>query len=293
MSQQPTFTFANGRMGNAEFNYFTFSDNSAFDHLQRNDHYSLIWVTRGTGSVKAYFTEYKLEDNMLFAFAPYQPWLFSVTGPMEGVAIYFNPDFFCIHRHNEAVACNGIVFNNVYESPSVKIDADSVAVFRTLCEQIGAELQRPGLAQYDLLVAYLKIFLIAASRLKTQQQEQDNTRIKGDQTPFILLQLKDAIEKHHRMKHLPSDYAALLHLSPKTLAKITRSHFNKTLSDLINERIIIEAKRELYLTNKPVKEIAHELGYEDAHYFSRFFKVNAGISPQKYRDRVGYGRGTA
>lgn len=56
---------------------------------------------------------------------------------------------------------------------------------------------------------------------------------------------------------------------------------------------MIEAKRELYLTNKPVKEIAMELGYEDEHYFSRFFKVNADISPQLYRDKVGFGRGVS
>jgi YesN/AraC family two-component response regulator len=74
------------------------------------------------------------------------------------------------------------------------------------------------------------------------------------------------------------------------LGKITKSYFNKTLSSLINERIIIEAKRELYLTNKTVKEIAYELGYEDEYYFSRFFKVNADVSPQMYRETVGAGK---
>lgn len=80
---------------------------------------------------------------------------------------------------------------------------------------------------------------------------------------------------------------------PKALAKITKAHFNKTLSSLINERIIIEAKRELYLTDKTVKQIADELGYEDEYYFSRFFKVNADVSPQLYRETVGYAKGLA
>src|SRR4030095_7158175 len=57
------------------------------------------------------------------------------------------------------------------------------------------------------------------------------------------------------------------------------------------ERIIIEAKRELYLTNKAIKEIAYELGDDEEYYFSRFFKINAEISPQMYRDTVGFGRG--
>ncbi|WP_435522608.1 helix-turn-helix domain-containing protein [Chryseobacterium indoltheticum] len=61
--------------------------------------------------------------------------------------------------------------------------------------------------------------------------------------------------------------------TPASLARITKSHFNKTLSDLITERIIIEAKRELYLTDKTIKEIAYELGYEDEYYFSRLLKI--------------------
>ena len=82
----------------------------------------------------------------------------------------------------------------------------------------------------------------------------------------------------------------MLFITPKALAKITKTHFNKTLTDLISERIIIEAKRELYLSNKAIKEIAYELGYQDEYYFSRFFKTNADISPQMYRDTVGFGR---
>ena len=62
---------------------------------------------------------------------------------------------------------------------------------------------------------------------------------------------------------------------------------------MISERIMIEAKRELYLTNKPVKEIAYQLGYDDEYYFSRFFKINADVSPQLYRETVGFGRAEA
>jgi AraC-like DNA-binding protein len=108
--------------------------------------------------------------------------------------------------------------------------------------------------------------------------------------PFILQNLKEAIEEHYKTKHSASDYADLLNISAKALARITKTHFNKTISNLIAERIIIEAKRELYLTNKPVKEIAWELGYEDEYYFSRFFKTNAEISPQHYRETVGFAR---
>ena len=59
---------------------------------------------------------------------------------------------------------------------------------------------------------------------------------------------------------------------------------------MIGERIIMEAKRELYLTSKPIKEIAYILGFKDEFYFSRFFKRNTDVSPQLYRDTVGFAK---
>jgi len=149
-------------------------------------------------------------------------------------------------------------------------------------------MQNPALAQYELLVSYLKIFLITSSRLKVQQQTEKTPFKTTFKEPFILQDLKDKIEANFKTKHSAGEYAELLNISPKALAKITKTHFNKTLTDLISERIIIEAKRELYLTNKAVKEIAYELGYDDEHYFSRFFKNNADVSPQMYRNTVGF-----
>lgn len=106
----------------------------------------------------------------------------------------------------------------------------------------------------------------------------------------MIQNLKNVIEENFREKNSAGDYAELLHQTPITLARIAKSHFNRTLSDLITERIIIEAKRELYLTNKTVKEIAWELGYEDEYYFSRVFKSKTDISPQIYRETVGFNK---
>jgi YesN/AraC family two-component response regulator len=126
--------------------------------------------------------------------------------------------------------------------------------------------------------------------LKTEQQPQAIQSKEGDKKPIILQNLKEAIEKDFKSKHTPHDYAVLLNISPNALAKITKNHFNKTLTNLITERIIIEAKRELYLTNKSIKEIAYELGYDDEFYFSRFFKKNTDIAPKVYRETVGFGK---
>lgn len=168
------------------------------------------------------------------------------------------------------------------------IDEKAAVNFEMVIQQFKTEMQNPALAQYELLISYLKIFLITASRLKTDQQTEAKKVADKEEEPFILQNLKNAIELHYKTKHSASDYADLLAITPKALTRLTKTHFNKTLSNLIAERIVIEAKRELYLTNKTVKEIAYDLGYNDEYYFSRFFKKNADVSPQLYRETVGF-----
>lgn len=285
-----TYTLINPQTGNLAFKVFSFNNNSHFDHIQRLNYYSLIWIKNGKGTAKADFSEYDFIPNTLFAFSPYQPFMFQTDEQIQGVVINFHPDFFCIHKHHQEVACNGVLFNNIYNPSFVTVDENANSTFKMLIEQITVEMQNPALAQYELLVSYLKIFLITASRLKAEQQTAIQINPAENKEPFILQNLKNDIETHFKTKHSASDYADLLNISAKALAKLTKTHFNKTLTDLISERIVIEAKRELYLTNKAVKEIAYELGYIDEYYFSRFFKNNADISPQAYRDTVGFGR---
>jgi YesN/AraC family two-component response regulator len=284
-------TLINPNDGNLAFKVFPFSNNSSFDHIQRLNYYSLIWIQEGKGVAKVDFSEYPFEGNNLFAFSPFQPFMFLPEGEMKGLVLNFHPDFYCIHKHQAEVACNGVLFNNIYNPPFVAVDQTSAATFLMIMGQMKEEMKNPALAQHELLVSYLKIFLITASRLKTQQQPEAEKSVSQMKEPFILQNLKNYIETHFKTKHSASDYANLLNISPKALAKITKTHFHKTLTDLISERIIIEAKRELYLTNKPIKEIAYELGYEDEYYFSRFFKTNADVSPQGYRETVGVGKG--
>lgn len=291
MNATAPLTLIDPQNGNLAFKLFELEDPGHFDHIQRLSYYSIIWIREGSGTLSADFAEYAFSGNNLFAFAPYQPFMLT-TDRIEATVMHFHPDFFCIHRHQQEVACNGVLFNNIYQPPFVSVPPEAEATFFLLLGQLRAEMQNPALAQYELLISYLKIFLITAARLKTEQQPESLKSVPDAGEPFILQNLKTAIETHFKEKHAPSEYAELLNMTPKALAKITKTHFNKTLTHLIAERIVIEAKRELYLTNKPVKEIAWELGYSDEYYFSRFFKTNADVSPQLYRETVGYAKAT-
>ncbi|OJW76090.1 MULTISPECIES: helix-turn-helix domain-containing protein [unclassified Spirosoma] len=286
------YTMVNPQNGNLAFSIYPFDDSSLFSSIQRFNYFSLILWKGQTVDLTADFTQYPIAGNVLLAFSPFQPFQLRTNEPASGWVIHFHPEFFCIFRHHPEISANGFLFNNSYHPPFVRLTAEELTYFELLTQQMANEIQKVELAQHELLISYLKIILIQAVRLTlAQYPERDETVVIAEQKePFVIQKLKDAIEQYFRSKHTPSDYADLLTISPKALAKITRHYFSKTLTDLISDRIVIEAKRELYLTPKSIKEIAHELGFEDEFYFSRFFKRHATVSPQVYRDTVGFNR---
>ncbi|MEX2090136.1 MAG: AraC family transcriptional regulator [Bacteroidota bacterium] len=97
--------------------------------------------------------------------------------------------------------------------------------------------------------------------------------------------MRQFIEDNFRHQKNPSGYAELLHISTSALGKMVKKRFGKTLTQMIQERIVIEAKRDLVLTGKLVKEIANDLGYNDPYYFSRIFKKSTTVSPEEFRLR--------
>lgn len=289
MSTTSTYTLINQQNGNLAFKVFRVENNSPFDHIQRTNYFNLILITNGIGKVKADFSEHAFGSGTLLTFYPYQPFMIA-SEKMEGYAIQFHHDFYCIHRHHKEIGCNGILFNNVYQPPIVYLNETHQRNLLSLIDQIMAEMKNGGRDQDEVIISYLKIFLITATRLKVKQHPETETAAADHKQRVILQDLKEAIEKNYRTKHTAGEYASLLNITPNALARIVKHHFNKTLSELITERIIIEAKRELYLTGKPVKEIAYDLGYEDEYYFSRFFKIHTDTSPQIYRETVGFNR---
>jgi AraC family transcriptional activator of pobA len=204
--------------------------------------------------------------------------MFSTDNNLKGIAIQFHSDFYCIHRNPEETSCDTVLFNNIYQAPFFTIDKEMEKTFDVLIEQLKSEVSGNENQNYELLIPNLKVFLGNASRIKSRSQIE-KPRFIDTKTPFLLKNLKSEIEINFREKHSAGDYADLLNISSNALAKLVKSHYNKTLTELITERIIIEAKRELYMTSKPVKEIAWSLGYTDEFYFSRLFKTNTAISP--------------
>src|SRR5689334_9604806 len=147
MNDQPFLTLIDPQNGNLAFKILAFDDSRHFDHVQRNNYYSLVWIKEGTGKVTADFAEYRFDENTLFSFSPYQPFMFA-PGAIRGIAIHFHPDFFCIHKHQTEVACHGVLFNNIYQPPYTFIDQPSASSLDFLIQQMKLEMKDPAMAQY-------------------------------------------------------------------------------------------------------------------------------------------------
>ena len=172
----------------------------------------------------------------------------------------------------------------------VRLTPGEAEALVTLTNQMRDEIQARTDPDQDALISYLKIFLINASRIKLDQQKE---AVGNQAASPLAIALREGIESHFRTIHGAAGYAGLLNSTTPTLNRLSKLHFGKTLTDLIADRLIIEAKRELYLTAKPVREIASELGYDDEFYFSRFFRKQTGVSPQTFRNTIGLYSGKA
>jgi len=283
MIPESVYTLVNPSDKSLAFRFRSFEDNSFFRELQRNTFSSVIWLKEGSGKLKIDFNEYEIQSPAVLFVSPFQPYRLEEAAEFKGVVIDFHTDFFCLLKHQKEIAFCGLIFNNIYEPPFITIAKEEVALFDLLLDQIKEEVKKVEIAQHEILVATLKVFMIHSSRIKLKQQVSPEISIP-DNRQFILQNLKDAIDEHYVHKHSASDYAEVLNISPKSLAKITKTYFNKTLTDLISERIIIDAKRHLFMGSKSVKEIAFLLGFNDEYYFSRYFKKHTSVSPQAYRD---------
>ncbi|SBS26778.1 HTH-type transcriptional regulator YesS [Marinomonas spartinae] len=96
-------------------------------------------------------------------------------------------------------------------------------------------------------------------------------------------ELKELIEKHYKQHWSSEEYANALGTSVSRLNRLSKAMLNHSVHDLICDRLLLEAKRNLIYTARSVEEIAYDLGFKDPGYFSRFFKKASGVPPGRFR----------
>ncbi|WP_224996893.1 helix-turn-helix domain-containing protein [Cesiribacter sp. SM1] len=230
------------------------------------------------------FTVYVTHQPSLFFVAPNQFLKIDTCAKEAGYLIFYNRDFYCIQIHDQEVACDGLLFNNINNMPLVHVSKDETTFIDHLFRQIEGEFELNDPSQEEMIRTYLKQLLIKATRLwKKQHLEKSFVEQHNDLEFFRKFTL--LVDAHYKEKHTVADYADLLSMAPKTVThKFKRLNLPQP-NEVIKNRIILEAKRLLVYTSMTAKEIAHELGYEDPAYFSRQFQVKTGESPSGFRTK--------
>ncbi|KGN72342.1 hypothetical protein HQ47_10420 [Porphyromonas macacae] len=229
-------------------------------------------------------TVYKTNGNTVLFLSPYQS-LVWIQQPKACRKLSFHSDFYCIEYHKYEVACNGLLFNNAYLKPYVEISDTLFRHLYRITNHIRKERHRKKEEQpftSSIIKSYLQLLLALCSREKEALEGQHSTII--DRQALLFEQL---LEKHHLSERRVCFYADQLGVSSEVLSRKSRQAFRKTPTQLIQDRVIIAAKRLLHLSDKSIKEIAILLNFQDEFYFSRYFKKATGLSPKHFRDEVG------
>jgi AraC family transcriptional activator of pobA len=159
-------------------------------------------------------------------------------------------------------------------------DSAQAAQLDGLFAQIFEEFDARRSGRSDLIEAYLNTAILLLGRIVAPQitgQPKDHKHQRVEV-------LQDLIAGHFRTHHSVEAYAGMLNLSPTHLNRLAREVTGSTTHDLVMARLIDEAKRALVFTPATVQSIADTLGFNDAGYFSRCFRLRTGQTPRGYRE---------
>jgi AraC-like DNA-binding protein len=145
--------------------------------------------------------------------------------------------------------------------------------------EIVDEYKHNELLKFQKISSLLNVLYIALSRIYLPDKilQSKNLNYLGR-----LKQLDQLIDKHFKEYKYPKDFALLMHMSEKHLNRICKTCLNKTTSQLIVERVLLEAKRRLAFAKSSISQIAEELGYSNASYFIQLFKKKTGQTPAEF-----------
>ncbi len=208
---------------------------------------------------------------------------FRFEHPESLIAWQFNREFYCIVDHDSEVGCVGFLFYGIQHPMFITLDEEEIEEISHLEKVFSRELTLKDNFQGEMLRTLLKRMIIKTTRMARLQCEsyQQFTAEKMD----IIRKFSMLLESNFKQHHEVSFYAGQLNKSPKTLSNVFSLLKQPAPSVIIRNRLVLEAKRYLYYTEKSAKEIAYQLGFESPAHFSRFFKMYSGTNISEFRNQ--------
>jgi AraC-like DNA-binding protein len=247
--------------------------------LHRHDFFFVLVLQSGAGIHEIDFTTYNIYDGSIFMLRPGQVHQLTLKAGSAGYLMEFNSEFYQPESKpskQRLLKASNKAFCRPQRARFSRL--------HTIMSSIFQEHTDKQEGYRDAIKASLELLFIEMVRQSPAPGNISNERTNYAQSR--LEEFQTLLEQHITDKKQASQYAQLMNLSLFQLNNVTKTTVGKAASELINEHIILEAKRYLLATPNQVKDIAYHLGYEDVSYFIRFFKKHTGYAPEMFRQNA-------
>lgn len=257
-------------------------DTGKAEQPHRHNFQEIIWIESGSGLHEIDGKPLTIEPHTVYLIAQGQVHCFLEARGVNGYVLSFTDDFLS-DGFTSAPRFHHALFNNVRTLSALRIDQRDTDSIEQLLKLLDDESQRPDNTHGEIVIQHL----LQALLIKIERMLQEGTRdleTTGANLP-LLSRFLVALEANYTQRHDVEFYARELATTRRQLSEAVKQQQGKTAKQLIEERVILEAKRNLRFTAQSVKEIAHSLGFDDPSYFSKVFRKHTALSPQDFKAR--------
>lgn len=248
----------------------------------RTNFYHILWFQHCSPTHLVDFVPVHVKPNSVLFLNKDIVQLFDNTEAIDGKVILFTDDFFCQSADDLKFLRSTILFNDLFSVSQIELNSGN-----TLTE-IFALMEREWQQakdsyQTEILQNYLHNFLLLAER---ERRKQNFIEIKkGADLDYVLL-LKDLLENQFKTNRQVSQYASQISITEKRLNQATTKVMGKSPKEMIDERVLLEAKRLLAHTTESIKEIGFSLGFDEPTNFIKYFRKHQKVTPVEFREKI-------
>jgi len=244
--------------------------------LHRHDFYFVLFVKEGKGEHEIDFVKHKVDNHSVFFIRPGQVHQLKLEKGTVGFMLQFTTDFYAPRENVASVVLRKASTKNLCHVSAERFDKIGLLLLSIFQEFTQKQDRYMEVVRSTLDIVFIELVRQSANPTSFANE----TKLHSQER---LEEFQDLLERNIRSKKQVSQYAAMLNITPYQLNAITKTSLQKTGSELINEQIILEAKRMLIGTGNQVNQVADMLGYDDPSYFIRFFKKQTGYTPEAFR----------
>lgn len=245
----------------------------------RHNHFEITWVKQGRGTCTVDMQHFNVSGNAVFCAAPGQVHQLELEDNTEGYTLSFNNEFlFLSDDHSDLFMRNTLInrsSGSFFASPCSEAIGDMGEVIMKMVR----EFENYFSLRTEILRGYFRIFMIYLRRQFDQKEET----LLVSRNAEVVRKFYALLDAHYTESKMVTDYARLLAVSPNYLNEIVKRHSGYSASHHIQQRVVLEAKRNAVYTNASMKEIAYKLGFDDIAHFSKYFKNVCGVNFTDYK----------